>query len=101
MIQNQSFHFTRLQDIAEHVKTMSKERVLVFFDKYVAVNAPLRRKLSVQVYAKQHQDVMQKGADDEGTIEIGSPTEFKWEMSLYPLPKKVSVKVVNVDATTS
>lgn len=96
VIQNQTFHFTRLQDIAGHVKTMTKQRVLIFFDKYVAANAPYRRKLCVQVYAKQHQASLKK-SEDTDIIEIESPDEFKREMELYPLPKKVSVHVIDMN----
>ncbi|CAJ1955203.1 unnamed protein product [Cylindrotheca closterium] len=100
VIQNETFHFTRLQDIAEHVKTMTKQRILMFFDKYVASNAPHRRKLCVQVYAKQHQESLKK-SEDANIIEIESPSDFKREMGLYPLPNKVSVDIVDVDAQTS
>lgn len=73
----------------------------MFFDKYVAANAPHRRKLCVQVYAKQHKESLKKRSEHTNIIEIESPADFKREMGLYPLPKKVSVDVVDVDAKAS
>jgi hypothetical protein len=43
------------------VKTLKKLDMLRFYDKYVAMNAPCRRKLCVHVVAKQHED-----EDDDG-----------------------------------
>ena len=91
---NGSYSFRRLQEIAEHVKTMTKERVLVFFDKYVAASAPCRRKLCVQVFATPHHEKMVEPVE-EGVIRINDPTSFKQSMSLYPLPKKVDLEVVD------
>lgn len=79
---------------------MSKERVLMFFDKYVAAKAPYRKKLCVQVYAKQHEEQKMTKRDEDGTsvVEIQTPEEFKREMGLYPLPKKVCVDVFVIGA---
>jgi hypothetical protein len=90
-ILNQTYHFTRLEDVAEHVKTMTKDRVLMFFDKYVAAKAPCRRKLCVQVFSKQHEERMNDEVDDDIKL-IKDPEEFKRDMGLYPLPKKVVVE---------
>jgi hypothetical protein len=38
------------------VKTLKKSDIIRFYDKYVAMNAPCRRKLCVHVVAKQHED---------------------------------------------
>lgn len=64
----------------------------MFFDKYVAALAPCRRKLCVQVFAKQHQEQMNAEFSDD-IILIENPEDFRREMPLYPLPKKVEVKV--------
>lgn len=97
MILNQTFHFTRLQELAEHVKTMTKHRVLMFFDKYVAEKAPCRRKLCVQVFSQQHKERMNDDVDDAVNL-ITAPEEFKRDMGLYPLPKRVGVELHNMVA---
>jgi hypothetical protein len=64
----------------------------MFFDRYVAEKAPYRRKLCVQVFSKQHEERMNDEVGD-GIKLIKDPEEFKRDMGLYPLPKKVSVEV--------
>ena len=101
VILNQSYQFTRLQDIAEHVKSLTKERVLRFFDRYLALNSPNRRKLCVHVFARQHQERMgQKakldGVDPDSIVLIKDPVEFKRTMPLFPLPKRPEVDVVSI-----
>jgi insulysin len=101
VILNQTYAFTKLHDIAEHVKTLTKERVLRFFDKYVAVNAPCRRKLCTHVFANQHAQRMgQKatvdGVDPDKTVIIEDPVEFKRTMPLFPLAKRKQVSVVSI-----
>jgi hypothetical protein len=71
---------------------MTKDRVLIFFDKYVAEKAPYRRKLCVQVFSKQHEERMNDEVGDDIKL-IKDPVEFKRDMGLYPLPKKVVVEV--------
>lgn len=54
--------------IADHVKDLTKDNVLRFYDKYIATNAPCRRKLCVQVVAKQHEEeeaIVSEKEDDE------------------------------------
>ena len=43
------------------MKTLKKLDMLRFYDKYVAMNAPCRRKLCVHVVAKQHEDEDEDG----------------------------------------
>lgn len=92
---NQSYQFQRLQRLAEHVKILSKEKVLQFFDKYVAASAPNRRKLCVQVFAKQHAEKMEDAVADNIVL-VKDPALFKRSMSLYPLPKEVEISVVDL-----
>ena len=94
VILNKTYNFRRLQQIAEHVKEISKRQVLRFFDKYVAASAPHRRKLCVQVFAKQHEELMKEEVDSD-TIVIEDPSSFKSSMPLYPLPKRVKIEVVD------
>jgi len=96
---NQSYHFSRLQELADHVKGLDKDTVLAFFDNYVAPMATKRRKLCVQVFAKQHVDKMveENPPIDEGeniVVMIQDPAVFRRSMPLYPLPKVVELEVV-------
>jgi secreted Zn-dependent insulinase-like peptidase len=93
---NQTYNFRRLQQIAEHVKVMTKERILRFFDKFVAASAPCRRKLCVQVFAKQHEEKMTTVPVEDGIVVIENPAEFRRTMALYPLPPKADVTVVEI-----
>jgi secreted Zn-dependent insulinase-like peptidase len=90
---NRTYQFTRLQEIAEHVKRISKGQVLRFFDKYIAPSAPCRRKLCVQVFAKQHEALMDQAVDEE-TVVIKDLVEFKRSMPLFQLEKQVEVSAV-------
>ena len=92
VILNQTYHFTRLQEIAEYIKVMTKDRVLAFFDKHVAASAPSRKKLCIQVFAKQHEERMNDKVPED-VILIESPNDFKQSMALFPLPKKVEIQV--------
>ena len=92
VILNQTYHFTRLQEIAEYIKVMTKDRVLAFFDKHVAASAPRRKKLCIQVFAKQHEERMNDKVPED-VILIESPNDFKQSMALFPLPKKVEIQV--------
>jgi secreted Zn-dependent insulinase-like peptidase len=101
---NESYHFTRLQELAEHVKQLDKETVLEFFDTFVAPSAPQRRKLCVQVFANQHAEKMTDPVSEKGVVVILDPAVFKRSMPLYPLPKHVEIKVSDLpemDATTA
>jgi hypothetical protein len=77
VIQNRTYQFKRLQIIADHVKNLKKDNALRFYDKYIAMNAPHRRKLCVQVVAKQHdkaavldeEDDEQRGKIDEDAVD--------------------------------
>lgn len=92
---NETYHFRRLQEVAECVKTITKDRVLIFFDKYLAASAPCRRKFCVQVFAKQHVEKM-KDSIAPGVTVVEDPAEFQRSMSLYPLPKTAEIKVVEL-----
>ena len=51
------------------MKTLKKLDMLRFYDKYVAMNAPCRRKLCVHVVAKQHED-----EDGGGAVAVAAET---------------------------
>jgi secreted Zn-dependent insulinase-like peptidase len=92
---NQSYQFQRLQKIAEHVKTITKDKVLQFFDKYVAASAPYRRKLCVQVFAKQHVEKLSDPVPADVVL-VENPATFKRSMMLYPLPTEVEISVADL-----
>ena len=93
VINDQSYRFTKTSLIAEEVKTLSKNQMLQLYDKAFAKDAPERKKLSVQVFAKQHMDKFDEAVDD-GVVMIKPEgvDEFRRGMALYPLPKKVDVE---------
>ena len=111
---NRTYQFTRLQIIAHHVQQCTKEQLLRFYDKYIATKAPCRRKLSVLVFATQHQEHMDDKIHKEETssygnssnrngnqskaesnvVTISDPLEFKKSMQLFSLPTKVEVSVI-------
>jgi hypothetical protein len=57
------------------VKTLKKFDMLRFYDKYVAMNAPCRRKLCVHVVAKQHEDEVSGGAAAETALSAAADKE--------------------------
>ena len=89
---------------------MTKERVLRFFDKYIASNGPSRHKLSVQVVSKQHEEAIaaeeEEGAAksdggvspslDSRTVLITDAIEFKRSMPLFAMPSKVDIDVTDL-----
>mmetsp|Transcript_41918 Transcript_41918/g.100697 ORF Transcript_41918/g.100697 Transcript_41918/m.100697 type:complete len:1075 (+) Transcript_41918:137-3361(+) len=120
VILNKTYQFQRLKIIASHVKELSKERVIRFFDRYIAPGAPHRQKLCVTVVAKQHEEALGLGdaaatndgtsktkneateeeqeeqADPSPVILISDPNEFKRSMTLFPMPPKVDIDVVDL-----
>jgi insulysin len=103
VIQNHTYQFKRLQMMAEHVKSLNKEQVLQFFDRYIASNGPSRRKLCIQVFAKQHEDVVSRekgGCDGESAADartyIDHPAEFKRSMPLFAMPSAITSDVVEL-----
>lgn len=95
VMMKRSYNFQRLQQLATHVKNLTKAKVLQFFDKYVAASAPSRRKLCVQVFAKQHAEKMNDPVADNVVL-VKDPKSFKRTMVLYPLPKEVELAVVEL-----
>ena len=65
---NNHYLFKRLDLIATHLETTTKSQVLRFFDKYIAKGSPHRRKLSAQVYAKQHMEKYESPVADRVTL---------------------------------
>ena len=104
VILNKTFDFSRYQKIANHVMKHTKLQVLRFYDKYVALNAPCRKKLSVHVVAKQHEEMESQTTPaaistdnvlSQATL-INDPMEFRRSMPLFSMPTKIDVEVVDL-----
>ncbi|KAG7370665.1 secreted/periplasmic Zn-dependent peptidase, insulinase-like protein [Nitzschia inconspicua] len=97
VITNKTYQFRRLQMMADLVKTLKKEQVIQFFDKYVAANGSCRHKLCIQVVAKQHANAA--ACDDKeqkGVVLIENPADFKLSMPLFAMPSKVVIPPVDM-----
>jgi insulysin len=84
--------FKRLHLIAGHLENATKSDVLRFFDKYVSKDSPNRRKLSVQVFAKQHMEKYESAVNSsDGRFKLiyqSDVDQFKQNMPLFPLAPK-------------
>ena len=114
VISNQTYRFTRLPEIAACVRTLTKPDVLRFFDRYLLAESPFRRKLSVQVFGKNHAESLSEplqeaetavsrrrcGATDEAVMEIQDPVEFRNSLSLFPASETVSIADRRLDLDT-
>lgn len=90
VLTNQSYLFKRLELIADEVEKVKKTQVLDFFDQFVKKNGPKRKKLSVQVFAKQHMEKYEDPIADEAVL-IEDTFEFKRSSALYALPTAVDL----------
>jgi len=99
VITKASYVFKKYQIIGAEVERLTKELILRFFDKYIAFGAPERRKLCVQVYAKQHLEKIDSSVPIGVTL-IGPEdvAEFKRSNSLFPLPEVVNVEEMKIRA---
>ena len=93
VIQNRSYHFHRLRDIAQSAKLLVKTDVLRFFDKYLLKESPSRRKLCVHIYGSNHHDklVEHKALDDPWEHVVTDPEEFSRCECLFPLQPTISI----------
>jgi insulysin len=93
VISNQTYRFQRLQEIAAEARGLELNDVLRFFDRYLLAQSPFRRKLSVQVFGKNHQDSLETDASpSDGVALIRQPHEFRNGQPLYPLSQTVSIE---------
>lgn len=83
--------FKRLKLIANEVEKITKDEVLEFHDQFLKKEGPFRKKLSVQIFAKQHMENF-KDPVPEDSIQIDDPAEFKRVSSLFGLPLAVDVE---------
>jgi secreted Zn-dependent insulinase-like peptidase len=93
VISNQTYRFQRLQEIAAEARDLSLDDVLRFFDRYLLAQSPFRKKLSVQVFGKNHQESLDADAGPAiGVAVIREPHEFRNAQALYPLSQTVSIE---------
>ena len=90
VISKKNYMFQKYQQIAEHVKVIHKNQVLIFWDKYLSQGSPHRKKLSIQVFSKAHIEHMTQPVSKD-VLQIADTEEFKRGMSLFPLPATVLV----------
>ena len=96
---NNHYLFKRIQLIATHLKSISKIQVLRFFDRYFVKDAPNRRKLSMQVFAKQHLERYQVAVAEGVTLIFPEDIdEFQQSRTLFPLAPKVDFEPFKLDA---
>uniref|UniRef100_A0A914XIB4 Insulin-degrading enzyme n=1 Tax=Plectus sambesii TaxID=2011161 RepID=A0A914XIB4_9BILA len=92
------YHFNREEEEVADLRKISKEDLLAYFDRVIAMNAPERKKLTVMVYShtcKRDPDAIQTAlselhVDDATKLtpkQVKSVSQFKDELPLYPLPK--------------
>jgi insulysin len=99
VISNRSYHFTRLQEIAEEVITLTKNDVMRFFDRHVLAESPYRRKLSVQIFGTAHDELLEKlktetpsKSESPGCTLIHDPDEFVRDNFAFPAQKHASIE---------
>jgi insulysin len=102
VISNQTYRFQRLQEIAEEARKLTLHDVLRFFDRYVAGDSPFRRKLSVQVFGKNHVDSLAAAEKSVATSEhdtalVQDPVAFRREQTLFPLSAIASIDERRLD----
>lgn len=89
-ISNETYDFHRMKNIAEIVKTVTKEDVLRLFDRFMLAGSPDRRKLTVQAFGSEHLDVMDKPVPD-GVRHVTGIDDFVRHVPLFPLPPPVEI----------
>jgi insulysin len=95
VITNRSYHFTRLQEIAEEVVTITKHDVMRFFDRHVLAESPYRRKLSTQIFGTAHDELLEKlksSSESPSCILIHDPDQFVRDNFSFPAQKRASIE---------
>lgn len=91
VVVNRTYMFKRLRLIASEVEKTTKQQVLDFYDNFFKTDGSSRRKLSVQVFAKQHMETFDTPIPD-GAVRIENTTEFKNTSSLFDVPEEVDLE---------
>lgn len=92
VLQNKTYMFKRLKLVANEVEKITKQQVLEFHDEFFKKEGSLsRKKLSVQVFAKQHMETFDNPIPEEA-IRIDNATEFKKVAPFFELPPAVDLE---------
>lgn len=95
-IVNRSYHFSRLQDIAALVRTLTLNDIMQFFDRHILATSPFRRKLSIHMYGKahiEHLPAMNSSKNAGNAVEIITcPKHFGRSRSLLPTQAAASLE---------
>jgi insulysin len=90
VINNQTYQFRRLHQIAQEARRLTKVDVLRFFDRFVLAKSPYRRKLSIQMFGKGSEPkriellkTEPTGGENEPFL-IKCPDEFVRTQCLFP-----------------
>jgi insulysin len=90
VINNQTYQFRRLHQIAQEARRLTKVDVLRFFDRFVLAKSPYRRKLSIQMFGKVSEpkriellNTEPTGGENEPLL-ITCPDEFVRTQGLFP-----------------
>ncbi|VDD86432.1 unnamed protein product [Enterobius vermicularis] len=90
------YHFDRVEMEVPLLRALTKEDVIVYFDKHFAAKSPHRRKLCTMVYADKASDVekgikrrSKRAVEGQECTLIQDAELFKTSMALYPLPQPV------------
>ena len=89
-ISYETYEFDRFKKIAEIVKTVSKEDVLRFYDRFVLAGSPERRKLTVQVFGSQHLERLSDPVPDSVRL-VDNIDSFIRQVPMYPVPESVEI----------
>ncbi|OQS04220.1 insulin-degrading-like enzyme, metalloprotease family M16A [Thraustotheca clavata] len=117
-ISGETYHFTRRQEVANQVQTLTIDNIISFFDEYIAVSSPKRVKLSVHMLGSNHVtpaiatqeplmdtnaltaavasmvlDFNELNKDHRITVPIKNINRFKLTKPLFPERKTISVQV--------
>lgn len=97
VITNGSYAFDKYQQIADNVKSLKLVQVLQFYDKFLAKDGNCRTKLSVQVYGKNHVELLDTIEDPESvgdgnTVIIQDTEQFKRGCTLFPYHESVDLE---------
>jgi insulysin len=100
VINNQTYQFRRLHQIAQAARCLTKLDILRFFDHFVLAKSPYRRKLSIQLFGTASEPKRLEllnstaGAEDVAAdpLLIQCPDEFVRLQALFPAQQQGCIK---------
>ena len=100
-IRKRLYRFSKLDDVAAIVETLTKDDITAFVDKYMRKGSPDRTMVSVQMVASTHKEGLEATKDDEkdeNVVVIDDVQSFKANSKHYPEMKEVNVEPFKVEA---